>query len=599
MSEVLYRKWRPKKLSDVVGQDHITRTLRQAIMSKRIAHAYLFCGPRGTGKTSTARILAKSVNCEQNLDGEPCDQCNSCRSMSEARDLDLIEIDAASHRGIDDVRNIRDKVNFQPNASQYKVYIVDEVHMMTAPAFNALLKTLEEPPPHAIFILATTEFHQLPTTIVSRCQRFEFQRISNEDIEACISNICDQEGIQYDHQAINLIASNSYGSLRDAENLLEQVSLSYHGTVSLENVQQLLGIGKDELALDFVKCAINKNIANGLYLISDIAQKGLDIRRFQQQVIEYLRYTLLVKSGVNKSLNLDTRTLSYIESLANESDIETILNATKIFEDASPKLLSNHTLHMELALIECSLTGELTETGVNELTTVKTDSHETDNNVHTASNVASPSAEDNNISQHNNGADSTVTGNTDVVPENKEEDKHFENEPNAENTPRSHVYEESVTTEPQPDALVIEEQTDSDHISNDIESTTIVNSQYLDTSADLLPDIQRKLKRYKGLKFNIGSLLLDCESISTEGDTLVLNHKNKMNRDRLESELEDPDVREHVQKVVYDLTGTNYSLKLLLTDKHSNSSPTTSGHLVRLARAMGAQILEEEDKTNE
>ena len=334
-------------------------------------------------------------------------------------------------------------------------------------------------------------------------------------------------------------------------------------------------------------------------MISDIAQKGLDIRRFQQQVIEYLRYTLLVKSGVNKSLNLDTRTLSYIESLANESDIETILNATKIFEDASPKLLSNHTLHMELALIECSLTGELTETGVSELTTVKTGSHETDNNVDPASNVVAQVAEDNNISQHNNGADSTVTGNSDVVPGNEQEDKHFENETNAEDTPRTHVYEESVTTEPQPDALVIDGQTNSDHISNDIESKTIVNSQYLDTSADLLPDIQRKLKRYKGLKFNIGSLLLDCESISTEGDTLVLNHKNKMNRDRLESELEHPDVREHVQKVVYDLTGTNYSLKLLLTNKDSNSSPTTSGHLVRVARAMGAQILEEEDKTNE
>ena len=145
MSEVLYRKWRPKKLSDVVGQDHITRTLRQAVVSQRIAHAYLFCGPRGTGKTSTARIMAKSVNCEQNTDGEPCDQCNSCKSISESRALDLIEIDAASHRGIDDVRNLKDKVNFQPNESKYKVYIVDEVHMMTDPAFNALLKTIEEP----------------------------------------------------------------------------------------------------------------------------------------------------------------------------------------------------------------------------------------------------------------------------------------------------------------------------------------------------------------------------------------------------------------------------------------------------------------------
>ena len=595
MSEVLYRKWRPKKLSDVVGQDHITRTLRQAVVSQRIAHAYLFCGPRGTGKTSTARIMAKSVNCEQNTDGEPCDQCNSCKSISESRALDLIEIDAASHRGIDDVRNLKDKVNFQPNESKYKVYIVDEVHMMTDPAFNALLKTIEEPPPHAIFILATTEFHRVPSTIVSRCQRFEFQRISNENIETCISQICEQEGIEYENQAINLIALNSYGSLRDAENLLEQVSISHNGTVSLENVQTLLGIGKDELALEFVNSAINKDISSGLSLISDVAQKGLDIKRFQQQVVDYLRYTLLVKSGVTKNINLDSITFGHIEKLANDTSIETILSATKIFEEASPKLLSNHTLHMELALIESSLTGELTQSGVqglpqldtseNQLGTVKMDTEP----------AAAPEVEEDNNTDPASPYNEEISPIEDIKPIAEPiDDSIQDNQSNEEKiSPVAEINAQDAPSHPS-----LAEKSD-DIESDDIESKDTVKDYNLDNSEQLLPELQQKLKRYKGLRFVLGSLLLDCESIYTDGDTLVLNHKTVGNRDRLESELEDPGVREHVQKVVYDITGTNYSFKLILTDKNVDSSTKMSGHLVRVARAMGAQILEEEDKTNE
>ena len=192
MSEVFYRKWRPRRFDQVVGQEAATQTLRNAVALGRVAHAYLFCGPRGTGKTSTARILAKAVNCLSPQEGEPDDQCEMCASINEARALDLIEIDAASNRGIDDIRNLRDKVRFAPNEARYKIYIIDEAHMLTEPAFNALLKTLEEPPQHAIFVLATTEAHKIPLTIISRCQRFDFRRISLETAERRLAQLCKE-----------------------------------------------------------------------------------------------------------------------------------------------------------------------------------------------------------------------------------------------------------------------------------------------------------------------------------------------------------------------------------------------------------------------
>ena len=215
-SQVFYRKWRPQTLAEVVGQEPVTRTLARALQTGRVAHAYLFCGPRGTGKTSTARILAKAINCLESKNGEPCNACAMCQAVNEGRALDLMEIDGASNRNLDDVRDLREKVNFAPNSARYKVYIIDEVHMLTPPAFNALLKTLEEPPPHAIFVLATTEPHQVLPTIISRCQRFDFRRLTQADVVGKLQDICRQEGIQADSSALGLIAKAATGSLRDA-----------------------------------------------------------------------------------------------------------------------------------------------------------------------------------------------------------------------------------------------------------------------------------------------------------------------------------------------------------------------------------------------
>ncbi|MBI4300451.1 MAG: DNA polymerase III subunit gamma/tau, partial [Chloroflexi bacterium] len=223
-SQVFYRKWRPSTFAEVVGQEPVTRTLRNALIEERLAHAYLFCGPRGTGKTSTARILAKAVNClGPTVDREPCNTCSTCQAISEGRALDLIEIDAASNRGIDEIRDLREKVNYAPNEMRYKVYIIDEVHMLTEPAFNALLKTLEEPPRHTIFILATTEVHKIPATILSRCQRFDFRRLPLGAATDRLRHICAEEGIEAEVEALNLIARSATGSLRDAENLLQQL----------------------------------------------------------------------------------------------------------------------------------------------------------------------------------------------------------------------------------------------------------------------------------------------------------------------------------------------------------------------------------------
>ncbi|MFH1651595.1 MAG: DNA polymerase III subunit gamma/tau, partial [Chloroflexota bacterium] len=356
VSQAFYRKWRPQTLGQVVGQEQVTRTLLNALKGGRVAHAYLFCGPRGTGKTSTGRILAKAVNCfTTSGKDEPCNTCEMCRAITEGRSMDVIEIDAASNRGIDEIRGLREKVNYAPGQARYKVYIIDEVHMLTKEAANALLKTLEEPPPHAIFVLATTESHKVLPTIMSRCQHFDFRRLSQADISTKLATVCEEEKIRIEPEALNLIAKAATGSLRDAENLLQQLTTYYGTDISLPQVQTVLGITGDARTRELVRQIIDNDITAGISTINHVNSDGLDLRQFTRELMDYLRQLLLVKTGSGEMLDLAAEDKEELERLAAKASLPQVLKAIKLFSQVDISLDNYSTLPLELALVDCAL----------------------------------------------------------------------------------------------------------------------------------------------------------------------------------------------------------------------------------------------------
>ena len=356
MHKALYRVYRPKNFSDVIGQEHIVRTLKNQIENNNVGHAYLFCGTRGTGKTSTAKIFSRAVNCTNLHNDEPCNECENCREILEDKNMDVVEIDAASNNSVDDIRELRENVKYSPAKAKYKVYIIDEVHMLSQGAFNALLKTLEEPPSYVIFILATTEPHKIPATILSRCQRFDFKRVTVKDISSRMRYICEKEGIEADEKALNLIARNSQGALRDALSILDQC-ISFEGNkISYNDVIELLGSVNIEQLFDLAESIIKEDTRKSLQILNDFIIWGKDVRNLVNDLIDHFRNLMVCKisNDLDEIISLPEETIDLLKQQAETIDTNNLIRILNILSETQDgmKISSNPRVLMEVTMMK-------------------------------------------------------------------------------------------------------------------------------------------------------------------------------------------------------------------------------------------------------
>ena len=355
----LYNTWRPQTFADVVGQEHIVRTLRNALARPdQLAHAYLFTGPRGTGKTTTARLLAKAINCQQGMQPEPCDQCDHCLAIKRGAQLDLmIEIDGASNTGVDDIRDLREKVGRRPAEGRYKVYIIDEVHMLSTSAFNALLKTLEEPPPHVIFVLATTDPQRVPPTVLSRCQRFDFKPVATTDLVRHLRAVSKREELAVDDAALEFVARLATGSVRDALSLLDQAASFAGQTINVGHLQDMLGLSEQALVLAMADALLDGDLAAALTTLQTVSDRGADLREFGRQLVGFLRALLLAHSGVTTpaGLSLSQEEQEAVRARSRRADLPALVRWLRLFTEADQGLRSTTVqpqLPLELAAVQ-------------------------------------------------------------------------------------------------------------------------------------------------------------------------------------------------------------------------------------------------------
>ena len=569
-SQVYYRKWRPGRFSELAGQEHVSKTLSHAVIQGRVAHSYLFCGPRGTGKTSTARILAKAANCLDIQDGDPCDRCGRCQAVNEGRFMDLIEMDAASNRGIDEVRNIRDKVNLMPVEGGKKVYIIDEAHMLTEHASNAFLKTLEEPPPHAIFILCTTEPHKILPTIISRCQRFDFRRLGSETIVERLNRICAEEGVGASPEALAAVAHSAGGSLRDAENMLEQLVVSYGNKLDKEQVYDLMGVGHGELAMEFVRYLLMGNPSGALGALNRAAWDGVDVRQLHRQAVELLRGALLLQYNASNSLDLPQDAVKELEELVPKVTSARILRSLKLFGEVNMKYDAASPLALELAVVEACME----EPAGSEPAPIPLSTE--------PSSRANPQA-------------GKKLGGSDGPPANRTPPRTADT--NEEDTHVTTVSPQSSSTKPAAKAPSNAPQPDQTEVDRPPAPVAPNPGGVEGPLQEQWGAMIRALSRYKGRRFNIGALLRDCRNPRIEDETLVLEFAHRSHLERMQEEVDDPQGQRAVEEALVKLLGRSYQLKIVQSGDAGtpNSTPVARSPLVRAALSLGARIVEERE----
>jgi DNA polymerase III subunit gamma/tau len=576
-TEVFYRKWRPQILADVVGQEPVIQTLRYAVEKGKVAHAYLFCGPRGTGKTSTGRILAKAVNCLDQSRGEPCNECRMCKSITEGKSLDVVEIDAASNRGIDEVRSLREKVNYAPGSARYKVYIIDEVHMLTEAASNALLKTLEEPPLQVIFILATTEPQKVLSTIVSRCQRFNFHRLSQTAIVGKLQLICKEEGLQIQVNSLKLIARAATGSLRDAENILQQLFSYYGSQIDWEQVQTTLGVSDDPRIIHLVKHIIERDIPAGLKTICSVDNDGIDLRQFNQGLVQYLRGLMMVISKCDEALDVTDEDLEVMKKVADDVSLGYLLRVIKLFSGIDFHRDSCSTLPLELAFVDSVL--PLVYSGDEKALEIPEEIEV----VHSRHRIEQPSGTNNaavannlvqklnlNTSEENPDRGNSGPQETELITGAKSRDE-------------SEVVDSSTRTNT-PEAVEAPlEVSGNNRVCEEPDKNRgfdYVNGRWKEFIRSL---------RGEGSGGNLDAFLRSaCELVSIEGDTLILGFYHSFHKEKIE----DLKYRHLVEKKLEEVYNYSYKVKCILIERKQDRVPSLEvrSPMVKAALEIGAEI---------